>query len=235
MRYVNSGLNVQFTAKHYTDTKGWVIVVTDENDVELRLDTISLWEEKLTAEQFQEQCARWLNNTEDLYNLRKEARAAEQRMRGFYSGVTPFGTAAETKLVSLARTFDRNDVYLGTAREMGRDWFVFGPWLRALTGERFYRKSTMEYALEFIETAYRKAGMRHVQPSDFRQMRPGELPVGADWVARGAAQRRGIEADRVRVVDVQSIGNGGHVVTWTDGKSGFYVTEDYNNIDIFRS
>jgi len=235
MRFVNSGLNVQFTAKHYTDNRGWVIVVTNEDDWSLRLGTISLPDGKLTAEQFEQTCTRWLNQTENIDDLRKEARAAEQRQRGFHQDATPFGAEVEAKLDTIARVFSRNDVYLGTTQEMGRQMFVLGPWLRGLTGDRHFRNASLTYVLGLIDRAYAKATAPGVQPEDFRQMRQGELPEGATWVAHGAARARGIDEGRVRVVDVGSIGNGGHVVTWTDQASGFYVTEDYNNIDIFRS
>lgn len=237
MRLVNSGLNVQFTAKHYSDTRGWVIVVTNEDDTELRLDVIPLQEATLIEEDFTQACARWVNthDAEQIAQLRAEAWGAGQRMRGRHMGATPFEPEIEMQLDEIASAFGRGDVYLGTVREVGRQMYVLGPWLRGLTGDRHFRNGSLTYVLGFIDRAYAKATAADVRPENFRQMRQGELPEGATWVARGAARRAGIDEGRVRVVDVGSIGNGGHVVTWTDQSSGFHVTEDYNNIDIFRS
>lgn len=235
MRFINSGLNLQFTGKPYPDGRGWVVVVTNEDDLDLRLDTFNMSGEMLDSERFLQVCARWINQHNDFDALRERARAAMRRMQGMHVDATPFSAVVESRLDTIARVFGRNDVYLGTAREMRRDQYVLGPWLRGLTGERYYSNGNLEYTLEFIAKAYAKATAPGVRPEDFRQMRPGELPEGATWVAHGAARARGIDEGRVRVVDVGSIGNGGHVVTWTDQASGFYVTEDYNNIDIFRS
>lgn len=235
MRFINSGLNLQFTGKPYPDGRGWVVVVTNEDDLELRLDTFGTSGETLDSERFLQVCARWINDHDDFDALRKEARAAVQRMRGSHAGATPFGPAVESQLDTIARVFDRGDVYLGTGQDMGRQMFVLGPWLRYLTGDRHSTSASLKYVLGVIDRACKKATAADVQPSEFRQMRGGELPEGATWVACRAARAAGIDESHVRVVDVGSIGNGGHVVTWTDRRSGFYVTEDYNNIDIFRS
>lgn len=234
MRQVNSGLNVQFTARHYSDNRGWVIVVTNEDDTDLRLDTITIREAKLTEEDFDQRCAQWVNthDAEQIAKLRAEAWAAGQRMHGHHMGATPFEPEIEMQLDEIASAAGRNDVYLGTVQELGREWFVFGPWLKTLTRERNYTKLNVGYALEFIAKAHRKATAPDMDRAQWRQLRAGELPEGALWVAHRAARSAGIDEGLVRVVDVGSIGNGGHVVTWTDGRSGFYVAHDYNNISI---
>ena len=238
MRYINSGVNLQFTAKRHGDI-GWVVAVMNEDDFAVRLGTVTLGRPhgELTSEEFNEACTRWLNqhDNEKLEALRKEARDADLRMRGFHACTTPFGDEVEAKLDEIARAFGRNDVYLGTNHWLGRQMFVLGPWLRGLTGDRHYHNGSLTYTLGFIDRAHAKATASDVQPGEWQQLRPGQLPVGAMWVAEQSARGYGLDTVGVRVVDVGSIGNGGHVVTWTDQKTGFYVTEDYNNIDIFRS
>jgi hypothetical protein len=91
------------------------------------------------------------------------------------------------------------------------------------------------YVQGFITRAYAKVTAPGFNAEEWRQMRGGELPVGTSWVVDIAARHAGVDEQLARAVDVGSIGNGGHVVTWTDGKTGYYTTEDYNNIDIFRS
>lgn len=238
MRFINSGMNLQFTAKKHGDI-GWVVAVMNEDDFAVRLGTVTVPHPhgELTADQFNEACTRWLNkhDNEELAALREQARGDEQRMRGFHAGTTPFGDEIESQLDEIARVFGRNDVYLGTKQWMGRQMFVLAPWLRGLTGDRYYHNASLTYVLGFIGRAHAKATAPDVQPNEWQQLRLGQLPVGAMWVAEQSARGRGLDSVGVRVVDVGSIGNGGHVVTWTDQKTGFYVTEDYNNIDIFRS
>jgi hypothetical protein len=236
MRFINSGLNVQFHGKDHS-ASGWVVTVTNEDDWSVVLDTMTLGHRKVSAEEFEAMCVRWLNqhDNDQIEALRQRARAAEQRMRGFHQGATEFDAETEAKLDAIARLSGRNDIYLGTKQEMGRQMFVLGPWLRGLTGDRYYYSASLVYVQGFITRAYEKVTAPGFNAEEWRQMRQGGLPTGTSWVVGIAARHRGVDETVARAVDIGSIGNGGHVVTWTDGKTGYYTTEDYNNIDIFHS
>jgi hypothetical protein len=234
MRMVNGAARLQF-ALRAGDEDGLKIEVGDERTPEVVLDTMTGYTAPVTEEHFQNECATWMNAHEkELTALREAARGRYRHEHGTYQGTTDFGPEAEAKLDEIARAAGRHDIYIGHNPHLNRaveGWFVFAPWLRDFCGERFYQKPNKEYALAFIDTAHRKAvlGAEHIRSF----AAPGLLPEGAHWVADRAAEARGRQVRRVW--SVESIGNGGHVVTWEDRDGCFHTTEDYNNIDIFRS
>lgn len=238
MRLIDSGLNLQFTAQK-DPGGGWTIIVANEDDTDLVLDRITVLREELTGEQYSDECADWVNahpgtQIDELRKTATDARNAKRWYKGGHAGTTPFGAEAERQLDIIAHFIGRADVYLGTDDSAGgTKWFVFGPWMRRLTGERHYRKPNLTAAVEFIDLAFKHMCAEPTTSARFRQLQPDQVPEGADWVAVESARARGIKSDqRVRVVDVLSIANGGHVVTWTDNQA-FYVTEDYNTVQSF--
>lgn len=232
MRLVNSGARLQFTLRAGAET-GAVIEVGEEANPKVVLDTITDVTGPVSEEEFQEACAAWLNTHIDLEALREQARGRYRHEHGTYVGTTDFGHEAEVKLDKIAELSGRPDIYIGHKPHINRaieGWFVFAPWLLEFSHERFYQKPTKEYALAFIDTAHRKAVLGAENIRAFAS--PGPLPEGAHWVADRAAGARGKELKRVW--SVESIGGGGHVVTWQDRDGCFHVTEDYNNIDMIR-
>jgi hypothetical protein len=236
MRLVNSGSRVQFTLRTGAEN-GFVIEVGEEANPKVVLDTITDFTAPVPEQQFTEEfdqaCAAWLNerSNEELAALREEARRRYRHEHGTYVGTTDFGREAEARLDKIAEISGRRDVYIGHEPHVNRaieGWFVFAPWLAEFCRERHYHKPSMQYALAFIDTAHRKAVLA---PEEIRAFAvPDPLPEGSHWVADRAAGARGKEIRRVW--SVESIGNGGHVVTWEDRDGCFHTTEDYNNIDM---
>jgi len=228
MRMVNSGARLQFILRG-TDDFAFIIQVADESDDLIVLDVIGALDPPVSEERFQDECAAWLNarSNEELARLREEARAKCRHRLGTYAGTTDFGVVAEAKLDQIAQISGRWDVYLGhrpaTAKIEG--WFVFGPWLRDFCRERFYQKPNRASAIEFIDAAHAKVTANQEQARAYRSNTTAE---GAAWVADREAKRMGKTFRRV--VDVGSIGNGGHVVTWEDTDGVFHTEDDYNNI-----
>lgn len=226
MRMVISGL--RFTLRN-DRAHGLAVEVADEADPEIVLQIVTGFDGPLSETQFNDECTNWLNarSNEQIMHLRELARGRYRHQKHSYIHTTDFGADAEAKLDEIARISQRWDVYLGhkaaTARIEG--WFVFGPWLRDFCGQRFYQKPSRKRAIEFIDLAHAKVT---ANPEQARAYRSNTTADGASWVADREARSQGKTFKKV--VDVASIGNGGHVVTWLDDDGVFHATEDNNNI-----
>jgi hypothetical protein len=229
MRMVNSGLRLQFTLRN-DPANGLAVEVADEADPAIVLQMVTGFNTPLSEAQFDDECTKWLNarSNQQIAYLRELARRRYRHQHGTYARTTDFGLEAEAKLNEIVHIAGRADVYLGhEPSHQLEGWFVFAPWLRDFTGERFYRKPNLKNAVEFIDLAHAKVTANRQQARDFKLP---QSATGADWVASTAADRSGKKLRRV--VEVGSIGNGGHVVVWQDSDGDFHATEDYNNVSI---